>query len=166
MILKTLTRTRRWSEISYQKPPRTCTIMRLSNPISGGNWRKSTNDREGNRYRIMMRRWEQFLELVCFQRSKQKHIFLLNTTGIQIFKNHLRMYRKCWYKLTDLQKYTSGDPSVGLRSLGFLWSLGRRLWYWYKNFILFTFGSNMCYFFGSRTLSMRPKICCHMHRVC
>jgi hypothetical protein len=52
--MKTLPGTRLWSKISYRKPPRTCTITRIfpaSNEEWTGQWRKSTNDREGSWYR-------------------------------------------------------------------------------------------------------------------
>ncbi len=96
LSMKRLTGTRLWSEISYRKPPIEHVQFRrfpIQLRVETGENRPTTAKEAGTE--ITMRFWEQFLELVCvftFQRSKQKHIFLLNKAGYK-FKNHLCLYR-------------------------------------------------------------------------
>jgi hypothetical protein len=75
-------------ETSYRKPPRTCTIFVhfrgfFLHPMRGGDWRKSTNNRDESQYRNYDAGYETILELVQTSVSKESsrhyvYICLLN----------------------------------------------------------------------------------------
>jgi hypothetical protein len=72
--MTTIARTCLWSEISYRKPPRTCTIKRIF-PASNEGWtqqkKRSMTEKEAGAG-ILMRLPEQFLELVSvFQKANR-----------------------------------------------------------------------------------------------